>query len=128
MGIASIVIGAKKPGSCDYEDEMGLDVGQYLIGSGIASIIISFILFSIQLSMLMGNISKSLFASSTFFSILSAIFGTAWFIVGAIILFRGNIDCIREGSAHVIYALVIWCLSALGILHDVHKARETNAN
>ena len=62
--------------------------------------------------------------------VLNMVFGLIWFIIGGIILFRSNISCIRNGTAYVIYALVLWCLTVCGCLipkynkevtHEVHK-------
>ena len=38
---------------------------------------------------------------------LVGLFSFAWFIVGAIILFNSNTDCIDIGSTHVVFALVV---------------------
>jgi hypothetical protein len=129
LAIANIVLGAIAPGSCDYKDIMGLDVAQYLLGLGIASLIICvlMILFS-SMSLCKSTLPVGSIGMAVI-SILNAIFGTAWFIVGAIILFRSNIDCIHNTSAHVIYALVLWCISAVQIIQSCCTSKpSTNSN
>lgn len=46
----------------------------------------------------------------------SGLFGIVWFIL--VLLYFSNIECIKLGSAHVIFALVVWCISAVQILKD----------
>lgn len=111
LAITSIVLGSTSPGTCDYEDKMGLDVAKYLLGLGISSVITCVVLISCYVMLLCDAPVAQI--GIVIISILNALFGLAWFIVGAVILFRGNIDCIRNGSSHVIYALVLWCISAL---------------
>ena len=125
LSIASIVLGVTHPGSCDVTDVMGLNVGQYLLGLGIGSLVISFLLLMVFVTLACCPNEYGVAASIPMIVliVLNALFGFAWFIVGAIILFRGNIDCIKAGSTHVIYALVLWCISAVQIITDCFKSR-----
>lgn len=110
LGIASIVISQTQSDQCDYTDLMGINIKQYLLGLGIASVIVVSFIAMCGLATLcspeigMGGMVTIL--------IINAVFGFAMFIVGAVILFRSNIQCIQEGSVPVIYALVLWCISA----------------
>jgi hypothetical protein len=132
LSITNIVLGIIQPGTCDTTDQMGLNIGDYLLGSGIAGTIFAishiFLLLIILLSS--SNIITGLAAIFyIFFIFVSIMYSIAWFVVGAIILFRSNIECIKVVSSHVIYALVIWCLSALNILNDCVcsvKVKKTN--
>ena len=118
LAITSTVLGAQKPGSCDLEDSMGLDVGDYLLGSGISGIVVC-VLLSFMYLLAIFDVSPFVAGAGVLaITVASALFGLAWFIVGAVILYRGNIECIREGSTHVIYALVMWCLSALSLVKN----------
>lgn len=126
LGITSTVLGVKQPGSCDYEDSMGLDVGQYLLGMGIASII-TCCLLSFSYILLLTDAAEMIGAVFIMvITILNVLFGFAWFIIGAVILFRSNIDCINNGSSHVIYALVLWCISAFLMLKDCCSVKSKN--
>jgi hypothetical protein len=122
LSIASIVLGAVHPGSCDYDDAMGINVSKYLLGLGIASLVFSVatvLLFIYILLFKDGELDSEtgiVFGVYILLVVIQALFGMAFFIVGGVILFRGNIDCIRNGSSHVIFALVLWCLSAFQIL------------
>ncbi|AUL77503.3 putative ORFan [Tupanvirus deep ocean] len=126
LGITSIVLGSISPGECDYEDKMGLDVSQYLLGLGISSVITCVLLIMFYLFLLCEACMPVAAFGIMIISVLNALFGLAWFIVGAVILFRGNLDCIRDGSSHVIYALVLWCISAFQILKDCCGSKSNN--
>ena len=126
LAITSIVLGSTSPGSCDYTDKMGLNVGQYLLGLGISSLIACVILIMCNVAILCEVTVAAI--AMTALSILTVLFGLAWFIIGAIILFRGNIDCIKNGSSHVIYALVLWCISALQCFTDCCSTKHHSNN
>lgn len=130
LSIATIVIGAVAPGPCDHVDIMGLDVSQYLLGLGIASLvscavmIVSYILLMFESDIVAGVGGIILII----ISVVNVLFGIAWFIVGGVVLFRGNIDCIRNSSMHVVYALVLWCLSAFHFLKNCCSFKVTKIN
>jgi hypothetical protein len=106
LSITSIVLSQTKDSSCDVKDEMGLNVANWLLGQGItilvfwAALIVAFFAPAISLALI----------------IVDTLFSTSWFVVGGIILFRSNIDCINEGGTMIIYALVMWCLMAIQII------------
>lgn len=122
LGITSIVLGAVKPGSCDYKDSMGLDIGQYLIGLGVANCALCVIIIA-HIIWIVVTESKVAIFSATILIFINALFGLAWFIIGGVILYRDNIQCIKQGSAHVIFALVLWCLTALQLFGTFGKIR-----
>lgn len=106
--------------TCDVTDPLTkLNVSQYLLGLGIASLILT---IALMITMGMGLRSESessaLFIPILILSILSGLFGTAWFVVGGITFFNSNLQCIRLVVVHVIFALVLWCLSALQIVQN----------
>lgn len=115
LSIAGIVLDVVRPGSCDYKDAMGLDVSQYLLGLGVANCALCLILIP-HIIWMFATESKISVISLSVSIIINAHFGLAWFIVGTVILYRGNIDCIRQASVHVIFVLVLWCLSAIQLL------------
>ena len=125
LGITSVVIGSLSPGDCDFEDTMGLDVGQYLIGLGVFSIVVTMVSIILLILLICEVEPVPVGIALVVVNVISILFGTAWFIVGGIILFRGNIDCIKDGSMHVIYALVLWCLSALNIIFNLCGTKRT---
>lgn len=107
LSITSIVL-STQTNTCDYTDAMGLDTGDYLLGLGISGL-----LYLITLGLYLLLIDKPK-ATVIFIiiGILFSIFNFSWFIVGAVILYRSNIQCINQGSTIVVYGLVMWCLSA----------------
>lgn len=115
LGIVNIVMSTHL-GECDHEDEMGLDVKQYLLGLGISSVIVSIIAILLLLITLCVDFKFGILY--TLVIVTNILFGFCWFIIGSIILFRGNIECIEKASVHVIYALVLWCISALDIVKN----------
>lgn len=130
LGIACIVLGVTSPGQCDMTDEMGLDVGDYLLGLGIFSLVVMVITAGFSGVIVLGGDRFATVASMLLccLAFLSVLFGIAWFIVGAVILFRSNIECIRVGSSHIIFALVLWCMSAFHILQSCSNARKKSDN
>ena len=56
--------------------------------------------------------------------ILNALFGVAWFIVGGVILFRSNLQCIQIGAPYVVYALIMWLLMAIEILRGSNAEKQ----
>lgn len=123
LGIVSIVMGAVHPGTCDIKDIMGLNVSQYLLGLGISgvicSIIISILLIVFMVGVLLDSTTLTTIASIQLiiFNIVILLFTIGWSTVGGVILFRTNIDCINSVSIHVIYALVLWCLSIVSMIN-----------
>lgn len=112
--------------TCDVTDPLtGLNVSQYLLGLGISSLIIAIALM-ITTGLSLSSESWAVFVPVLILSIIAGIFGVAWFIVGGITFFNSNLQCIKSAAAHVIFALVLWCLSALQIFQNcsntsVHK-------
>lgn len=111
LGITSIYLSQTQSDQCDYTDLMGLNIKQWLLGAGIASIITSVLIGTFRACSLCFD--EVIWIPSCIFIFLHSCFATAWFIVGAIILFRSNIECIHEASIPVIYALVMWALAAI---------------
>lgn len=105
FSITNIVLGIIDLSNCNYTDEMGLNVAHYLLGIGIYGLVNGvFLLISFCYEI------KKL---GILIIILNSLFSFIWFILGSIILFRANTVCIQNKTALVIYALVLWCLSAL---------------
>ena len=110
LGITSIVLSQTEGGQCDYRDQMGLDMKKWLLGGGIASVVsVCLIAFFGITSLCIDEMSIVPIVTVV---VLNSLFGLAWFVIGAVILFRSNIECIKEGSVPVIYGLVLWCISA----------------
>ena len=114
LAITNFAFGITDHVPCDTEDTMGLDVGDYLVGSGISGIAICALLSFMYILILL-DISPNIASGRAIMvtNLYSALFAFVWFIVGAIILFKGNIECIKDSSTHVIYALEMWCISVL---------------
>lgn len=127
LAIASIILGVQSPGTCDKEDVMGLNVGEWLIGSGASQLIIV-VLSALFVGLMMADVMAELMMVALLIvTVLAILFGMAWFIIGGVVLFRGNIECIREVSSHVIFALVLWCISALRLLQDCCGAKKNTS-
>ena len=113
LGIASIVISQTQSDQCDYEDKIGLDIKEYLFIGGIVSVCVAFVV------VVFGSIALCISCMKIpiiIVLVLNGLFAIAWFIIGAFILFRSNLECIKEGSIPVVYALVLWCLTAIGFV------------
>lgn len=135
LAITSIVLGATSSG-CDYVDSgTNLNVAQYLIGLGVISLILAFLILVIAVSAILsgGHFSAGSGCAFVLYIILlvaTMLVSGIWFIIGAVILFRSNVDCIRAGTTHVIYALVLWAITAFEmVLHCCyHRQQSTNDN
>lgn len=115
FGIISIIIGIVSPGTCNVTDRMGLNVSQFLIGSGISSV--CFVITILCLTYLIIYRRKLWIISIVLvLSILYVLFTLSWFIVGGIILFRSNVPCIQAKSPTVIFGLVIWCFQVFNFI------------
>ena len=113
LGITSIVLGITKPGDCNHRDKSGLDISYYLIIVGILIIVTAIVSGILCTTMFYEFEMEPWTTILVWLNLLCVGFGITWFIIGGVILFRSNIDCIQEGSVEVIYALVLWCLSIL---------------
>ncbi len=114
LAITSIALSVQNGGVCDNLDVgTNLTVAKWLLGSGVASLIVTFFLCTSVFFMMTGSVVAKLFA--IVITIINTLFGLAWFIVGAFVLFRSNIDCIHEGVTYVSFALAMWCISAFFI-------------
>ena len=102
--------------TCDVTDPLtNLNVSQYLLGLGILNVIFVVILM-ITIGISLCSESFKPYIPMLVIGVVAGLFGTAWFIVGGITLFNSNIQCIKLTVSHVIFALVMWCLSALHIV------------
>jgi hypothetical protein len=126
LAITNTILGAIHPGECDYTDSIGLNAAQWLLGLGISSIVTSVILivcFTVVLLKIKYCVPIGVLGS-LIITIFNILFGTIWFVIGTVVLLHGNIECIRNGSSHVIYALVLLCISALQIAMECLKGKE----
>lgn len=125
LSITSIVM-SQRDNDCNEKDTMGLSVSDYLIGQGASGFAIAIVLIMIFIGMVTESERCLVGGLAAFVGL--AFFGLAWFIVGAVILFRSNIDCINEGSNMVIYALVIWCITAFQLVTSRNTVDAANSN
>lgn len=97
LQISSIII-SQYNWFCNNADLMGLKVSNYLLGLGLSGLI-SNLLILLVLGVCYSKIAEIMILIIV---ILNILFDISWFIVGAIILFRSNIECINTG-----YALIL---------------------
>lgn len=127
LSICCLIIGYQDPGNCDYLDKLtGLNGGQYLIGLGISGIISTTITI-LSIILMFINESCSVFSSFVILliSIISALFSIAWIIVGGMIIFGDNIECIREGSGTLIFSLIMWIFSTIHVLFSCCMSKKS---
>lgn len=117
---AYIVVNKQPQEYCDHNDVMNLNVAKYLLGYSIIHTIIPccyllmhFFMATMKPHNKFRRISMSIVLIISIFSMLAAI---AWFLVGSIIIFRSNIDCILDKSALVIFAICTLGISILNVL------------
>ncbi len=126
--IASIWIGVRdRDDSCQTTDSIGLELHEWLLGAGIAGLGF-FIIVLVQLIMTLllvdddlNNISMSTFMrggiTGTSISLASSIFAIVYSIIGGIVLFRSNLECLEDGGTTLgILSLVVILLYWIGII------------
>ena len=121
LSVVSIILPLTLASQCDNTDPIGLNVGQYLVISGIVSLTI-YIPLTHHLFKMYKGLSKGISKSLTFAIIVYTLFGFCWIGIGGIVLFRSNLECI--GSSHVSFALVLWCASSLNILYTAWRGTK----
>lgn len=96
---------------CDNKDDgTGLDVAHYLFYKGLFGIVFS-VCIGYGVYVFFTNDSDGWnFREGGTMTLCSGylIFYVIWWIIGGVVLFRSNIECIKEGTDHVIYCLVTW--------------------
>lgn len=105
--ITSVVIGAlHKNDECQYTDSIGLNLSQWLMGAGIGSIIS---LLSILTLIILTFLSDSATAFASLFTliILNSLFNIIYSIIGSVVLFRSNMECLTDGTDLGIMALIV---------------------
>jgi hypothetical protein len=113
----TIVISRTPSESCDHTDNIGFNVSEYLLGSAVPSLIVNVFLV-VACFMIWLRICNFMPVTMTIILLLYTFFSIAWFIIGAFVLFRSNIECINKHSAKVIYAIVVWCINAIHIFYS----------
>ncbi len=126
LAVASIVL-SQQPSQCDHVDVgVNLSVGQWLLGYGIFSLVSTFSVCFL-LWFFLHTQAIVWFYMLISISFLASLFGIAWFIVGGVVLFRSNLDCIRSGAPTVVFALAMWCLMALTVVVNVYQGARKSS-
>eukprot|EP00047_Mylnosiga_fluctuans_P009513 m.263334 g.263334 ORF g.263334 m.263334 type:complete len:340 (-) comp26625_c0_seq1:306-1325(-) len=105
--LAAVYIGIKG-GSCNVQDEsLHLGAQEWLLGAGItsAAMIPAFVLMSIV--SLEGAFSRRCAGTSIMLMAMLA-FDTLWWLMGAILLFRTNLECLTAGDPPATMGVVMW--------------------
>jgi len=141
LAIAALVVGSEDYNCNNVDDGTNMTITDYLIFYGIVNFIYyGAILLLILMQCIMvcsstnnvkshGKLNTSDDDSGVIlcvmggylFLIIMLILNFVVFVMGAVIIFRSNIDCIKQGAGHVIFALVIWGISALQFLYELLK-------
>jgi len=129
FAVADLVLGIQGS-ECDTTDAINLNVSDYLIGLGIYQLVnwLIFVIIYCNVIFAEKDVSERDMISSVVLQCMTSIFGFVWFILGAIILFRSNLDCIHQGTTMVIYALVLWCINAFSVIQSCFKTSSININ
>lgn len=104
--------------TCDHDDPvLNMDMRGYFLG-----IIVLTLLSFIEISYISDQIVKRETRASDFqrlqiFHLAALIFSIIWFIIGGVIIFRSNMECIYRGEGEIIIILVIWGTSIFEIFN-----------
>lgn len=128
IDIVAISLGSvgAKIDSCDNTDHLtGLNVNKYLIVGGVVNILFSFILIIFVSFTSRRRVNDILIANDikyytmTYPVALMIMFNIVWcIIVGGIILFHSNNDCIVARSTHVCFGVWFFIVSILRIIRE----------
>ena len=131
--IASIAVSVSdSDNSCQTTDSIGLELHEWLLGAGISGLIITIIMITV-IGGLFLSISRDSYVgaiSSTLviflLSLGSSIFSFVYSIIGAVILYRSNIDCLTDATPLGVMTQIVLCLYWLGILYTCFSRRKSN--
>lgn len=116
MPIIAVLIAIAESGNpCQTTDAIGLNLSQWLLGSGIVGLIID-IGFGISYIMVICYDSGALAIVVFALTIVVSLFNFVYSIIGAIILFRSNSKCLNQGTDLGIYSLIVLIFYWLSIL------------
>jgi hypothetical protein len=94
--------------TCMQKDASGLYLDQWLLGRGIAEIVIFVFgsLFAIIMLLSDGAVGDIGHMLLVFFMALFSLFSFIWWIIGIVVLTRSSSSCVSEGNAAAIMAIV----------------------
>jgi hypothetical protein len=115
--IAVIFLASMQIGACDIRDfGSRMTMQQYLMGGGIADLILSIITIGVLSYTHHTRYSKS--QLMIFPMTFNVVFSVIWCILGGIIIFGSNMKCLSGNSIYFITAVSFWSVTILKILRD----------
>jgi len=115
--VVAIVFGSIQLNACDVRDFASrMTVQQYLMGGGIADLILS--IFTILVLSYTHHTSYSKSQLMIFPMTLNVVFNVIWNILGGIIIFGSNMHCLTSGSIYLIAGVSFWSVTILKIIRD----------
>ena len=114
FSVVNIVLYSVKDRYCNIRGDIGIDMAEYFLGSGIAGIALVILLcFFMYVNMSrMGMVTYLIFTS------ILILFYIVWIIVGGIVLFKDNSECIDSSNPVAIYAVFFWVLTVVALILD----------
>lgn len=117
---------------CDHTSTIGFNTAQYLF-------VLGFIIGLTAILHVLNLISWLCYPELKWYifyegccSVLFIAINMCWFIIGAIVIFKDNLDCIRARSFTVTFALVVWSISFLIMLwtccYPLCKVKRTDSD
>lgn len=113
-GWTAFGIGLSAPLACDHFDPSGLNINRYLFGMGIASIVTYFCITSLTFYCNCNDINVPRFVKTIY--IFYNFFKICWFVLGGLVIFRSNMECISARESYAAYALCLWCVWCVEIV------------
>lgn len=104
---------------CQNMDSIGIDLHEWLLGSGIVFLLTLFVSFA-SVGMMISCLNES--GTGTYIVILGTIlfvhdlFGLIYSIIGGIVLYRSSMDCLTDGTALGIMAQIMLGVYWMGII------------
>ena len=116
MPIIAVLIAIAESGNpCQTTDAIGLNLSQWLLGSGIVGLISVLALVTL-IFMVFCYDSAALAIAMFALTVIVSLFNLVYSIMGAIVLFRSNSKCLNQGTDLGICALIVLIFYWLSIL------------
>ncbi len=108
LSLTSLIL-SQQPTACDHVGaKININVAEWLVVFGVFNMVM-FFGCCLMLWRILNRHFCPVGAMLTFF----VSFGLAWFIMGAVVLFPANTDCIHQGDTNAVFALVMWALMGM---------------
>ncbi len=123
--LASIIVGVEyMDDDCQKADPIGLSLSNWLLGMGISGVSMLFVVM-VSYSSVLCLFGEEVLAVTVFIlSLINGLFNIIYTTIGAVILFRNNVECIASGNALGELSLVVLIFYWISIVGTCCSAKK----